>query len=348
MAPPESRARLTLAVRCTLSVLVLGLVGAACLAGCSPESRRRAFVLLFEDTPPGGDVAPAPVVRRPRHPLPPTPTPTPADVAQAPSDSAGAALFSTWDDVLRRLPKDALGNPDWSVALAQRVIAPRPGIAPNAVETDVLALDIELAATSDPAFAVIFSHQQHGAWLACPNCHTDLFEMSARTPPMTAQEAHGETRCGACHGKVAFDVPSGCPLCHLQTLPRDANGDVDWTRAVAAQRITPRGGLGAKTQEPPVFDRDVELTPAMQPALRAVFSHLAHGQWLTCANCHPSLFPTDAAAPELRGADLHSRRYCGAPGTSRSAGRPRRWCRRGSSCTRASRSTPCWCATSSA
>jgi c(7)-type cytochrome triheme protein len=314
MATPASAARRSVVAPAALTVLVAALAAGAGLAGCSPETRSRVFVLLFEETPSSGENAgAASVVRSPRHPPPPTPTPTqpPAEVGQA-GDGSGPAVFRTWDDVIRLLPKDSVGNPDWIRALEEKVIAPRPRVTSGAGEPEVLALNIDLRSRSDPAFMVIFSHQKHGEWLTCSNCHTGMFEMRAGATPMTAAEVHTDRYCAACHGKVAFDTVTGCFLCHLRTLPKDSNGLLDWSRAMAEKLIAPRAGLRATSVDEPTLNLDVELTPTAQPTLKGTFSHRTHTQWLACGNCHPRLFPKEASAPSLEGADLHSRRYCGA------------------------------------
>jgi len=292
-----------------LSVAALAVV--ASVAGCSSEGRYRVLAFLFEDVPrPGQETRPAPVVRQPRHPAPPKPTPTPETVG-AGQAGAGAAL-STWDDAMRLLPKNQIGDPDWVAALAEKIIAPRPGIAADAAEQDVLALDVDLTPKSDPALRVTFSHQTHGGWLACPNCHTTLFEMKPGASPLAPDAAHGERACGACHGKVAFDIATGCLLCHLRNLPRDPNDRIDWDRAVAERLIGPRAGRDVKTMDQPTLDLDVPFTPKAQPALKSVFSHRTHTTWLACANCHPQLFPMQAQLDGLKPGESHSRRYCGA------------------------------------
>jgi len=292
-----------------VSWLVLGLSLVAGIVGCSPESRYRVLALLFEEVPrPGDEVRPVPVVRSPRRPPPPTPTPIPVEPAG--TDPVEATKFTTWDDVTRLLPKDQVGNPDWGAALQEQAIAPRPGIEPDAVEADALALDVDLAPKSDPAFKVTFSHQKHGQWLACPNCHTALFEMQAGATAMAPAAVHGDRYCGACHGKVAFDIAGGCLLCHLRNLPMDASGRIDWSRAMTERLIAPRPG--PKAVDAPPLDLDIEMTPPAQPTLKGVFSHATHTQWLACSNCHPSLFPTEKGTAGMHGADLHSRRACGA------------------------------------
>jgi c(7)-type cytochrome triheme protein len=296
-----------------VSLLALTLTAAASLAGCTPESRYRVLTFLFEDVPPPGEErAAVPVVRKPRHPAPPTPTPTPVAVAQEGGAGNVLATFRTWDEVERFLPKDSVGNPDWGRALEQKIVAPRPGIAPEATESDVLALDVELTAQSDPAFKVSFSHQQHTGWLACSNCHTALFEMQAGATPLAAEDVHAKKYCAACHGKVAFDVATGCLLCHLQNFPKDSNGRVDWSRALTEKLIAPRPGLGSKAVDDPTLDLDVDMKPDTQPTINSVFSHTSHTKWLACANCHPRLFPKEATMAGVKAIDLHARRYCGA------------------------------------
>jgi c(7)-type cytochrome triheme protein len=309
MATPGHRATVSVPRTCVL-VLVLGLATGASVAGCSHETRHRVLAFLFEDIPPTDEpVSPAPVIRSPRHPLPPTPTPTPPAVDDAPNSRL---VLNTWEDVLRLLPKDRAGNPDWGAALQEQVIAPRPGILPEAVEQESLALDVEIIPKSDAAFTVIFSHRKHGAWVACSSCHTGMFEMKAGATSMKPQEVHTTRYCGACHGTVAFDIVTGCHLCHLQNLPQDLNGRVDWNSALADKRIAPRPGLSTTADEQPVLDLDVLMAPKDQPTFNAIFSHRAHTQWLACANCHPDRFPMEARELSPNTADLHSRQYCGA------------------------------------
>jgi c(7)-type cytochrome triheme protein len=237
-------------------------------------------------------------------PPPPPPTPTPAETVQAALGNGTGT--ETWDDVERLLPKDQAGNLDWVAAIEQKIIAPRSGIEPGAEAQSVITLDVELVPDSDPGFKVVFSHDRHGTWLACSNCHPAPFEMKAGATPMTAEKVHGDEYCGACHGKVAFGMASGCAGCHLRALPKDSNGRVNWTLALAQKLIAPQP-LG---DDQPVLDRDVEMKSAKQDIFDAVFPHAAHTQWLSCANCHPRLFPMDGSG--LEGADLHSREYCGA------------------------------------
>lgn len=307
--------------RAAVSVIAALAVGAG-VVGCGGEGRYRVLTVLFEDVPPpGATVANEPVVRRPRRPPPPAPIPIPA--APTPlSPDAGLASLQTWDDVVRLLPKDQAGNPDWTGAIEEKVIAPRSVVDPDAAESEPITLDaleaatvapeVELAAKSDPAFDVTFSHRKHGAWLACANCHPALFEKKAGATPMNPANVHTQKYCAACHGKVAFDIGSSCLSCHLRTMPRDAAGQVDWNRALDEKRIAPRPGTGAKAVDQQVLQLDIEMTPAAQPALKSVFSHGSHTQWIACASCHPSPYSAKARAAMTDTTELHSSRYCGS------------------------------------
>jgi c(7)-type cytochrome triheme protein len=96
------------------------------------------------------------------------------------------------------------------------------------------------------------------------------------------------------------------------TLPRDAEGAVDWSRAVATGAIRPRPGLDPAAPAHASFDLDVELARGHR-FFAATFRHASHTQWLACGTCHPSLFPLAGGAPRppLTMAALRAGRACG-------------------------------------
>lgn len=205
-----------------------------------------------------------------------------------------------------------MGNPDWVAAVEEKVIAPRPGLEPEAAEAEIRPVEVNIRLGSDPAFAVTFSHREHGQWLACPNCHAGTFEMQAGATPMTPANVHSDKYCGACHGKVAFAIAGNCMSCHLRSAVRDSTGGVDWNVALMEKRIAPRAASSAQRVEQPVLDLDVEMKPRSQPAITTVFSHTIHTKWLACGSCHPRLFPAQIPPEAKDTSELHSRRYCGA------------------------------------
>lgn len=119
----------------------------------------------------------------------------------------------SWDDAAKLLPV-AAGAPDWVKALTDGVIAPRPGLDPKAPDQPVFPITVELEPPGQPVFKAIFPHAAHTAWLGCPNCHPTMFQMKKGATPINMGLIYAGQACGACHGKVAFAVPTGCPRCH--------------------------------------------------------------------------------------------------------------------------------------
>ena len=59
-----------------------------------------------------------------------------------------------------------------------------------------------------------FSHEIHGKWLGCSNCHTEIFEYAPKaTEGLRMLNIIDNQYCGVCHGKVAFPV-NDCRRCH--------------------------------------------------------------------------------------------------------------------------------------
>lgn len=140
--------------------------------------------------------------------VPPTMAWQPAEEARTPIERA-----RRWDDALKLLPVTA-GIPDWAKALADGVIAPRPGIDPKAEDEGVFPLPVERTPADNPAFKAVFPHETHTAVLACTTCHPGIFQMAGGTTPITMDKIYAGEACGVCHGKVAFDPATGCPRCH--------------------------------------------------------------------------------------------------------------------------------------
>jgi c(7)-type cytochrome triheme protein len=126
------------------------------------------------------------------------------------------AFQTDWKALLRKLPKDAAGGIDWVKALDDGDIDPLAGIDPEHAQMQpVMQLDVHLEPPAMPLFKVTFPHKPHTEWLACDNCHPKIFQMKAGADPITMGKIFAGEYCGECHGKVAFDVATGCPRCHL-------------------------------------------------------------------------------------------------------------------------------------
>ncbi len=193
-------------------VLFAVLASALVLSACAPQNQWLS--VLFEPVPPADQgILTEPVVRQPRRPpyKPPEPPPI-VEMKEAPPRTDWAAL-------LEELPKDSGGRTDWVRALNEKLIAPKPGLDPKAEDQPVVDIDVELIPKDQPAFKATYPHKVHTQILACANCHPAIFQMEKGADPITMEKIFAGEYCGRCHGKVAFEVASGCPRCHLG-MPR--------------------------------------------------------------------------------------------------------------------------------
>lgn len=125
-------------------------------------------------------------------------------------------------EVHGRLPKSKFGkNTDWVQTLRQGKIQPRADLA-GAKQQFVMDLDVRLpvAGTMND---VIYPHKAHTEWLACKNCHTEIFQMKKGANPITMTKIVQGQYCGVCHGKVAFPL-NECARCHSAPKPKTAIG----------------------------------------------------------------------------------------------------------------------------
>jgi c(7)-type cytochrome triheme protein len=126
--------------------------------------------------------------------------------------------LESWDEALEALPKftgpkikGSVAN--WDAALEQGIIQPLTSLQK---ETEGLEpFDGEVRLKSEEKQPVVFRHAPHATWLACENCHNEIFPKEAGATAMTMDELLDGKYCGTCHGKgnVAFDMKL-CVLCH--------------------------------------------------------------------------------------------------------------------------------------
>jgi c(7)-type cytochrome triheme protein len=116
--------------------------------------------------------------------------------------------------ILATLPREEDGTVKWMQALADKLIAPKPGVAEDAKDEEPTDMDVELTPKDQPEYKVVFSHKVHTSWLVCDNCHTSLFEMEHGKTVITMDKINQGTSCGTCHGKVAAPEAMACPACH--------------------------------------------------------------------------------------------------------------------------------------
>ncbi len=115
-------------------------------------------------------------------------------------------------DALMGLPRDKTGKIDWMTALRNGSIAPRANLQGNQ-PAEILDLDIILKNTKEMPY-VKFPHNSHTQWLACSNCHDQLFIPKAGANPITMDKIFRGEYCGTCHDRVAFLTYFSCERCH--------------------------------------------------------------------------------------------------------------------------------------
>ena len=125
------------------------------------------------------------------------------------------AARTDWAARLELLPKTMDGTTDWVLALNEKLIEPKPGLDPETEDEPVVELDIEFVPKDLPDFKATFAHNTHTQWIACANCHPAIFQMEKGADPISMDKILAGEYCGRCHGKVAFDVDTGCARCHL-------------------------------------------------------------------------------------------------------------------------------------
>lgn len=149
-----------------------------------------------------------------------------------------------WEEVESRLPKDEEDNVDWTAALEQGLIQPRPGSDPKTLLMSTFQWDFIIPAIVDEEEEdedeevkddevdesdtvqngipggheddAYFPHSAHTQWLSCKNCHMTIYPY--RRNPATMKEMKKGKSCGVCHGrnKVSFSLKA-CDRCHLNS-----------------------------------------------------------------------------------------------------------------------------------
>ncbi len=116
------------------------------------------------------------------------------------------------EEALGPLPKDVVGNHvNWVEAIERGHIQPRAGITADA-RMNVVDMNVVMTRTASMPY-VKFPHRQHTQWLACTNCHPQIFLPKKDGNPVTMHAILKGEFCGVCHGKVAFPV-TDCFRCH--------------------------------------------------------------------------------------------------------------------------------------
>lgn len=126
-------------------------------------------------------------------------------------DNPELELLEHPQEVFSALPKDSRGDVDWAKSLNSGAIAPRTNRDADA-DMVVWQQDILFKDTAGMAH-VKFPHGTHSQWLACENCHDQIFAPQKGAADISMGSIYSGQHCGVCHGKVAFS-PTNCERCH--------------------------------------------------------------------------------------------------------------------------------------
>lgn len=110
---------------------------------------------------------------------------------------------------------------NWVASLSKRAVAPQNFLKTESREP---SFDKELLLEAEwvkfpPA---VFPHKAHTDWLACSNCHPEIFNIKKKTTQHFSMPLlmKGEF-CGVCHLSVAFPM-NDCKRCHPGFTPDQA------------------------------------------------------------------------------------------------------------------------------
>ncbi len=114
-------------------------------------------------------------------------------------------------DSLAKFPQDRRGGVNWVTALDHGLIQPRETL--NGGEgMEVVDMDVLFTDTGSMPW-VRFPHVAHTRWLACSNCHPDIFIARRGANDVSMDGILSGEFCGRCHDKVAFSLWI-CERCH--------------------------------------------------------------------------------------------------------------------------------------
>ena len=209
------------------------LAAGACLAALAGAERwARADERATGKAPPAGGFAPAPMFYPPGrassywpHEGKPVDMENPwrelkEDEYHDPTSTALPQLQNPVE-AMKDLPRARTGNYiDWVKALESGAIKPRADVdKPGQMEVSDLVVTLRDTRTMP---TVTFSHTVHTQWLACSNCHDELFKRKAGATDIRMVDIFKGKACGVCHGKVAFP-PDLCFRCHDGPRPKAQN-----------------------------------------------------------------------------------------------------------------------------
>ncbi|VAW88954.1 Oligopeptide transport system permease protein OppC (TC 3.A.1.5.1) [hydrothermal vent metagenome] len=126
-------------------------------------------------------------------------------------DNDAIGILQNPTEALENFPTNRRHEIDWVKALNDGLITPRANIDGTEV-VEPLDMDVLMEQTAMMPH-VTFPHQAHTEWLACENCHSEIFEPVKNGNAITMGKILKGEYCGRCHDRVAFSL-FVCEKCH--------------------------------------------------------------------------------------------------------------------------------------
>jgi c(7)-type cytochrome triheme protein len=142
-------------------------------------------------------------------------------------DPAGPAIEFLQEprEILSLLPNlDAGGAGNqvrWARAIESGAISPRRSRLLPEIPVEVPVLDMDVLLNLRGSMRIVrFPHKVHTMWLACNNCHDEIFKPKIGANNIAMYNILNGEQCGRCHGAVSFPVTE-CRFCHSVRHPGD-------------------------------------------------------------------------------------------------------------------------------
>jgi c(7)-type cytochrome triheme protein len=198
---------------------------------------------------------------------------------------------------------------------------------------------------------VLYPHWMHRIIYKCKVCHDGIFKMKRWENNLSQAAIVKGEQCGVCHnGKIAFDAADkeSCERCHIVGLPAaehlhnpgmvrqekisqaakragaswlpenlpdgklpvDKFQFIDWIALKDDQVFSPLGSLDQGFTEE-TRDNKIVFESKSNFVNDVIFDHKIHSDWLSCANCHQTLFKDELGGNNIKMTAISQGRFCG-------------------------------------
>ncbi len=157
------------------------------------------------------------------------------------------------------------------------------------------------------AFAVLVA----ALLVSCARAAAVFLDLPPKQQPQPAAQMAGAPRVDTAARDTARPLIEATldPDSVRKLLPRDADGNVDWMKALRDERIRPRPNLpGTPAPAASTFRFDF-MYRGPDSMFDALFPHSSHVEWLRCESCHPTIFRYRNTPPTMD--DVNAGRACG-------------------------------------